>query len=142
MFESLGIMSDKHIEQTETAMNQAEQFVMNQNYLKATAVGFYGIFLIMDKFTGKMSPYSYQEYELDMNAEDPYAGFINQNKDQFGAPKEKYYEACNQGVSQAFAFDISFEQKSSVEKILQANKRVLIYNGSFDVVCNTPGKND
>lgn len=88
-------------------MTMAIDLVGQGNYAQASLQGFYDIFFIIDQFTGKLSPYSYQEYELDPNAEDPYAGFINQYKGQFDVPAKITYQACNGQVSSVFTVDIS-----------------------------------
>ncbi|CAD8053118.1 unnamed protein product [Paramecium sonneborni] len=141
MLYSLGIFNEKKRKLTENQMAKAQEDVLNQQYQMSTTDGFAGIFIILSVFTGKVSPYDYQDYLNQEQPEDMYSGFINQYKKQFGAPDDIFYSPCNGQVEQNFFIDISVSQKHNVEFLLNKGKKVMIYQGSRDIICNTPSIN-
>ncbi|CAD8044807.1 unnamed protein product [Paramecium primaurelia] len=141
MLYSLGIFSEQKKILTENQMAKAQADVLNEQYLKSTFDGFAGIFYILTKFTGQISPYDYQDYLNQGYGEDLYTEFINQYRKQFGAPNDLIYQPCNAEVEKNFEVDISISQKPNIEYLLNQGFKVMIYQGSRDIICNTPSIN-
>ncbi|CAD8214920.1 unnamed protein product [Paramecium octaurelia] len=138
---SLGIFSEQKLSYTQEQMAKAQNFILNGEYLKSTYEGFFEIFTILNKFAGQVSSHDFQKYLNEEPTEELYSAFINQYKKQFGAPDEIIYIDWNKKIIKNFEVDISKSQKFNLELLLNLGKKVLIYSGSRDIICNTPSMN-
>ncbi|CAD8117463.1 unnamed protein product [Paramecium primaurelia] len=138
---SLGIYNEQKKSYTQELMAKAQNYILNGEYLKSTEEGFFGIFVILNKYTGQVSSHDFQKYLNEGQSEEFYQGFINQYKQQYGAPDDIIYIDWNKNIIKNFEVDISKSQKFNLELLLNKGKKVLIYQGSRDIICNTPSMN-
>ncbi|CAD8105181.1 unnamed protein product [Paramecium sonneborni] len=138
---TLGLYDEQQKTYTQNLMSKAQNYVLNEEYLKSTQQGFFAIFDILTNFTGQVSSHDFQKYLNEVQPEELYSGFINQYKQQFGVPDEITYIDWNKNIIKNFQVDISKSQKKNLEYLLNIGKKVLIYQGSRDIICNTPSMN-
>ena len=84
---------------------------------------------------GGMNEFNFRRYG---DGDETFVDFLQNNKDQFGVPKEVNYIPGNDAVYNSFQEDISKSYASDIVILLRKIK-VLIYNGQEDYVVNTAG---
>lgn len=67
-------------------------------------------------------------------------GYLNRDdvREALGVPGRKW-ESCNMKVHTAMLFDYMTDAEPKVIELLKANKKVLVYNGDKDYICNWVG---
>ena len=93
---------------------------------------------VASKYYNNMNVLNYRQYDAG-NINPDYAAFLQANKKTFGVPDWLNYVDDNQEMYYAFNADLASSFRSKLEKMLNMNLKVMIYNGQNDFIVPTAG---